>query len=238
VLTADPPVPSALRPDIDADLDAIVLRCLEKDPEKRYPSVEALAEDLRRFASRSVRSSALELDETGALHGTEGTKKSGGNFESLAPVFARPRFLRSRWSSVTTAAGLVAAGVLLAAFALPYAREQFRLSGWAELGRSRFPWDPELTPAPLEDQTSLRSDSPSPLLLQTITAQVSNDTSTPTVVLGDATLVLGPTSAEIRQSTANYKAWQRENERLRPTDEKGSERLGAEETEEAPHDER
>jgi serine/threonine-protein kinase len=49
VLTAKPPVPSALRPDIDAGLDRVVLRCLEKDPEKRYSGVEALAEDLRQF---------------------------------------------------------------------------------------------------------------------------------------------------------------------------------------------
>jgi serine/threonine protein kinase len=238
VLTADPPVPSALRPDIDAGLDAVVLRCLEKDPEKRYFDVAALAEDLRRFAPRSVRSSALELDEMGATHGAEGTKKSAGTFESLAPVFSRPRFLRSRWSSVTTAAGLFAAGVLLASIALPYAREQYRRSGWTELSRVRLPWDPELRPAPLEDQTTPRNDSRSPMLLQSITARVSSDTSTPTVVLGDARLVLGPTSAEIRRTTANFRAWQRENERLRPTEEKGSERLGAEETEEAPHDER
>ena len=39
--------PSALRPEIPRALDAIVLRCLEKDPARRYPTAEALGEALR-----------------------------------------------------------------------------------------------------------------------------------------------------------------------------------------------
>jgi WD40 repeat protein len=46
----DPVVPpSRLRPRIPPGLEAVCLRCLEKDPRGRYPSAEALAEDLDAF---------------------------------------------------------------------------------------------------------------------------------------------------------------------------------------------
>src|SRR5207244_3351253 len=44
-----PPRPSALAPATPSALEAIVLRCLEKDPARRYATAAALAEDLERF---------------------------------------------------------------------------------------------------------------------------------------------------------------------------------------------
>ena len=41
-----PPAPSKLLRDLPAELDAIVLKCLEKEPEHRYASAGALADDL------------------------------------------------------------------------------------------------------------------------------------------------------------------------------------------------
>jgi serine/threonine-protein kinase len=41
-----PTAPDRLRPDVPADLQTVVLRCLEKDPEQRYESAEALAKAL------------------------------------------------------------------------------------------------------------------------------------------------------------------------------------------------
>ncbi|MBI2920605.1 MAG: protein kinase [Planctomycetes bacterium] len=47
----EPPPPSAHNPAVPAPLDAVCLKCLEKDPERRYPDGAALADDLRRFLS-------------------------------------------------------------------------------------------------------------------------------------------------------------------------------------------
>jgi serine/threonine-protein kinase len=49
IQTADPPRLRALRPGLDRALETIVLRCLEKDPARRYGSAEALADDLGRW---------------------------------------------------------------------------------------------------------------------------------------------------------------------------------------------
>src|SRR5262249_9139226 len=51
-----PPRPRKLDPHIPRDLETIVLKAMAKDPAERYPSAEALAEDLRRFlADRPIR---------------------------------------------------------------------------------------------------------------------------------------------------------------------------------------
>ena len=49
ILGEDPTPPRALVPSLPADLEAITLKCLEKEPARRYESAAAVAEDLRRF---------------------------------------------------------------------------------------------------------------------------------------------------------------------------------------------
>ncbi len=49
LLETDPRQPRQLNPKIDRDLAIICLKCLEKDPQSRYPSALALAEDLDRW---------------------------------------------------------------------------------------------------------------------------------------------------------------------------------------------
>jgi eukaryotic-like serine/threonine-protein kinase len=48
VVSNDVVAPCRLRPDVPRDLDTICLKCLEKDPSRRYPNALALADDLRR----------------------------------------------------------------------------------------------------------------------------------------------------------------------------------------------
>lgn len=49
LLTEEPIPPRRLRRDVPADLEAICLKCLEKQPRRRYASADELAQDLRRF---------------------------------------------------------------------------------------------------------------------------------------------------------------------------------------------
>jgi serine/threonine protein kinase/WD40 repeat protein/tetratricopeptide (TPR) repeat protein len=64
VLHEPPAPPRRIDPGIPRDLETVVLKCLAKDPEARYATADALAEDLRRFASdrpiKARRSSSAE----------------------------------------------------------------------------------------------------------------------------------------------------------------------------------
>ncbi len=49
VKTADPMPPSRLQPGLSRDAETICLKCLQKDPQRRYASANALADDLKRW---------------------------------------------------------------------------------------------------------------------------------------------------------------------------------------------
>jgi WD40 repeat protein len=49
VTSQEPVAPRQLQPQLPRDLDTVTLKCLQKDPRRRYASVAALADDLGRF---------------------------------------------------------------------------------------------------------------------------------------------------------------------------------------------
>lgn len=53
ITTADPPSPRRLRPQLERDLETIVLKCLQKEPSQRYASAKALADDLASWQAKN-----------------------------------------------------------------------------------------------------------------------------------------------------------------------------------------
>ena len=89
LLDTEPRQPRLLNPKIDRDLSTICLKCLEKDPQRRYSSALALAEDLEHW----LKHEPIQAKRTWILH----TWQQMGAAESKPARFShRPWLLWQR----------------------------------------------------------------------------------------------------------------------------------------------
>jgi serine/threonine protein kinase/Tol biopolymer transport system component len=122
IVNVDAPPPTALRSELDPELDRIVLECLDKDPEERYQSAKGLARDLRRFnrtSSGRMRASqvsrikpAYQQPSGIASPPLPGAQQSAYEQAAHAPVPPGPPSKSSRIPWLVAAAAMAACVVL------------------------------------------------------------------------------------------------------------------------------
>ena len=67
ILTTEPPPPRKVRTGLPRDLETIILKCLAKEASARYPTAQALADDLRAFCEgRAIKARRAGLPERAA----------------------------------------------------------------------------------------------------------------------------------------------------------------------------
>jgi serine/threonine protein kinase len=71
IVNVDPAPLSAIKPDIDPQLDSIILECLEKEPSERYQSVAEVAKELRRFKRESSRTRSSRVSVARPIYKSE-----------------------------------------------------------------------------------------------------------------------------------------------------------------------
>jgi len=68
IVNVDPSPLTNLKPDIDPELDRIVLECIDKDKDERYQSAREVAKDLKRFKRESGRQKVSRISTAHSVH--------------------------------------------------------------------------------------------------------------------------------------------------------------------------
>ncbi len=94
----EPVPPSRLQPRVPRDLETICLKCLEKEPARRYASAQDLAEDLRRFqAGEPIRARSASAWE----HGVKWVKRRPAQALASGVVGLALIVLLALWAAFT-----------------------------------------------------------------------------------------------------------------------------------------
>ena len=124
----DAPAPSSVNPDVGADIDAVVLKALAKNPANRYQSAaEMRADVLRAAAGRPVLATPVLRDAETVMLGAEG---GGGPLGAPAQVGDPERRKASTWVLASLAAlGVLAAVALIVGLVLTNRSPDEELAG-------------------------------------------------------------------------------------------------------------
>lgn len=127
-ILVEPPLPlRSLRPGTPPALERIVRRCLEKDPDRRFPTTHALAAELRRYGSPRARAARAAL---GFVRRPAGQAALAGIVLLLgAAGWLWERGANRRWAeteALAEIATLIAAGDLYGAYRTALEAEKYR----------------------------------------------------------------------------------------------------------------
>jgi Tol biopolymer transport system component len=136
IVNVDAPPISAVKQDIDPELDRIVLECLDKDPDERYQSARELAKDLRRYnRSSSGRQRASQVSTIKPVYQESGVapaahqssaQQSAVHAGAVQPSAAQPTPVTATPLAKRSKLPWIVAGVSLFAFFMMFAANM----GW------------------------------------------------------------------------------------------------------------
>jgi eukaryotic-like serine/threonine-protein kinase len=228
VLTQAPPALSALQPKVHPQLELVVLRCLEKNAEQRYPSVTALSEALRPFSSQARTPSGLEFAPTQPIELHANLTARDATSGSLIPTIEPARRQKERAGFGFLPLFVVAATVCAVWLLWGHPANRQALPGWDVVSRMRIPGDPSLGADPISNEiqrTHFGTASPFPVLVQSGRATDADRPRDPaSATVTDLSSAILPTMGgqaegvshqplsreEIRFRDARYRMWLRD----------------------------
>jgi serine/threonine-protein kinase len=110
VLNSAPPKPRSIRADLPAELEAVILRCLEKSPDARFATVADLVRALLPFGSATLRASTRTTPGSTELGAAPSTRASAPTRPELVARGAEASPLPTPMSTALDATAPVPAG--------------------------------------------------------------------------------------------------------------------------------